>query len=142
MSLRNKFLSDPKSNAEGIWFDYNDAPNKDGTIPGVLLARQSVANPAYSKAISDISMQIEESGVVLTDEQDVAQSTAIMADTIVKGWRNIQPEDDGKSLEYNRENVIALLSKPEWVDLRIDWRTKAANAANYRKKLLDNAAKN
>lgn len=144
MSL-NKFKTDLKAAQDGIEFKY--PANADGSIPSVRLARMSKHNKAYTKAVNKATKNmVDENGDFDTgsmSEQE-ADSTllAIFADTVLVGWDNIQPEDDGVALEFNRENVIALLSQPEWVDLYDDFNAKAKRSQNYSAKKLRAAAKN
>lgn len=135
MSLRDKFKSDPELSANGVWFYYKDQPNKDGSIPGVKLARISAANPRYMKLVSDAADA--NSGKVPDDKED-----AIFVDGVLLDWANMQPNDDGVNLEFNRENALQLIGDKSWLDLRNDWRGKAVDIANFRAKELEARAKN
>lgn len=135
MSLRDKFKSDPALSRDGVWFYYPELPNKDGTIPGVKLARISGANPRYMKLIRDIA---EANDGKVPDGKD----DEIFVDGVLLDWANIQPDDDGVQLIYTRENALKLFTDQAWLDLRDDWRAKAINIANFRQKQLEGTAGN
>lgn len=133
MSLRSKFKSDPALSREGKWFYYPNEPNKDGSVPGVKLARISANNPRYMKLVKDLA---EANNGKVPDDKD----NELFVDAIIIDWANIQPNDDGVNLTFTRENALTLFSDPAWLDLRDDWRAKAIDIANFRAEQLEQIA--
>lgn len=138
--LKGAFQTDATKTSDGVWVDFPEAKNSDGTVPGFKLARLSVTNPAYAKALSDFAEETQ--GRTLSLEEDRAKAREIFIDNVLKDWRHIQPNDDGNALSFNRDNAVALLSDPELADLLVKLRSKASDMANYRKQQLDTNAKN
>lgn len=144
MSL-TKFKSDPTKATVGVWVEY--PANKDGTIPRFRLARMNKQNRAYSKALRKSSEKFTADKGVL-DFDAIPEKEAedmllnVFVTTILLGWENVQPEDDGKSIDFNENNAKLLLGDPAWVDLYDDLQAKAGNIARYRQEILEAEAKN
>ena len=137
MSLRSQFKSDATKVTGGVWKEFE--PNFDGSIPRFLIARISISNPKYLKGIQDQAQAND--GKTLTVAEEEAQAVALLADAVILGWENIQPNDDGVVLPYSRDNVVSLLGDPDWTDLKVELRMFALNIANYRAEQLKVAAK-
>lgn len=137
MSIKSQFKSDAAKVTNGVWFPYE--ANSDGSIPRFLLARISISNPKYLKAVQDKAQRNGDKTLTVAEEE--AQSVENLADAVVLNWENFQPNDDGTNLDYSRENVIAIFGDPDWNDLKIDIRTKALDLSNYRTEALKDAAK-
>lgn len=145
MALKDQFKTDANAARDGVWFEYT--ANSDGTIPAFKLARASKHNKKYITAMRKFSdkYQTDEG---LPDFSSLDENEAdkmlldVFADTIILDWRNIQPNDDGVVLEFNRANVVALLGDEDWLDLYKDLEAKAKRAGNFRQKSLEAQAKN
>lgn len=141
MTLREKFQTDTAKTANGVWFDYNDAPNADGSVPGFRLARLSVSNPRYAKLLQDIALKNE--ARTPSQIEDEREGLELFVDSVLLEWRNFEPTDGGiEPLTYTRENALEIFGNPEWRDLYIDLRVKAMKQANYAKARLDATVKN
>lgn len=140
MTLREKFQTDADKTANGVWFDYNDAPNGDGSIPGFRLARLSVSNPHYAKLLQDIALKNEARAP--SQIEDERQGLELFVDSVLLEWRNFEPVAGASAWVFNRENALEIFGNPEWRDLYIDLRVKAMKQANYAKARLDATVKN
>ncbi len=144
MSLKSRFKTDPTVANDGVWVDFAAHPNKDGSIPGFLLARASKQNKKYTAAVRELTRDavIGPDGMPDTSAIDDNALADIFARTVVMGWRNFQPNDDGVNLEFSVDTAKAIFLDPAWTDLYDDLVEKAKSAANYREKNLEGAAKN
>lgn len=141
MGLKD-YKINPETAEAGLWVGFS--ANADKSIPAFKLARTSKANKKYhaalAKAQKDFRRQIQ------TDTLSESQSAEIMLEvfcnTVVLDWRHIQPEDDGKEIPFNKENVKALLSAPEWEVLYGELVTEAAKIGNIRDEQVKSDAKN
>lgn len=143
MSLIKKYAANEKLESDGVWFDYKDDPNADGSIPGFLVGRYSRLNKRFRKHSSALAEkhrdEIEDKS--LDEATDDRLGLELFIDGALFDWRNVQPNDDGVNLPYGRDNAIELLGNlaPHLLD---DLRKKANRASNYRAKELEKNAKN
>lgn len=147
MSLKKKFKTDTNAANEGVWFDFEDAPNEDGTVPGFKLARKTGQNKAYSKAMREFTKEhTTEEGVAdftsLSEAEAEAVELDVFTSALLLDWRNFQPEDDGKAVEFTRETAKAIFGDPDWTDLYKDLARKCGQASAYKAKQLKAEAKN
>ena len=145
MSLRTQFKTDQRKIENGFWYDVKDAPNTDGTIPGFRLARMSVSNPKYAKAIQAIAEQqanAEMSGVRPSDDADETRGVEMFCDVVCLEWRNFQPEDDGCVMEYSRKNALTVFADKAWFDLRLHLQLKAQERAGFLAEKIAKTVKN
>lgn len=147
MSLKKKFKTDTTAANEGVWFDYEDAPNEDGTVPGFKLARKSQQNKAYSKAMRDFTKEhTSEDGVTdfadLSEDQAQAVELDVFVNSLLVEWRNFQPNDDGKAMDFSPANAKKIFGDPDWTDLYRDLARKCGQATAYRTAQLKAEAKN
>lgn len=147
MSLAKKFKTDNTAANEGVWFDYADTPNDDGSVPGFKLARKTSQNKAYSRAMREFTKEhTSEEGVFdisgLPEDEAERLELNVFADALLIEWRNFQPEDDGKNLPYSKDAAIALFGDPAWHDLFKDLSRKCGQATAYKSAQLKAEAKN
>lgn len=147
MSLKKKFKTDTSAANEGVWFDFDDVPNADGTVPGFKLARKTGQNKAYSRAMREFTKEhTTEEGVAdfndLSEDEAEAVELDVFASALLSDWRNFQPEDDGKVLPYSPEAVKKIFGNPDWSDLYKDLARKCGQASAYKAKQLKAEAKN
>jgi len=147
MSLKKKFKTDTNAANEGVWFDFEDAPNEDGTVPGFKLARKTGQNKAYSKAMREFTKEhTTEEGVADFSSLSETEAEAVELDVFVNAllidWRNFQPEDDGKAIDFTAEAAKAVFGDPDWSDLYKDLARKCGQASAYKAKQLKAEAKN
>lgn len=144
MSLKSSFKTNAAAANEGVWVDFTSHPNKDGTIPGFLLARVSKQNKRYQAAIREVT---RDTGLTVEGLPDVSgipdgALAEVFANTVVLDWRNFQPEDDGFALPYTKDAAVQIFTDPNWADLYDHLVSKAQAAATFREKATDAAAKN
>ena len=147
MSLKKKFKTDSNAANEGVWFDFTECPNEDGTVPGFKLARKTGQNKAYSRAMREFTKEhTTEEGVAdfsdLSEEEAEAVELDVFCSALLLEWRNFQPNDDGKAMDYSRENAKAIFGDPDWTDLYKDLARKCGQASAYKSAQLKAEAKN
>ena len=147
MSLKKKFKTDATAANDGVWFDYPGQPNEDGTVPGFKLARKGSQNKAYTKAMREFTKaHTNEEGVFDTDDMGEEEGEAVELSVFVEGllieWRNFQPNDDGKVLEFNEANARTIFGDGDWFDLRSDLAKRCGHADAFKAAQLKAEAKN
>lgn len=142
MSLRSAFKTDNSKEAEGFWFEDTGVINADKTIPGFLLARASRSNPRFAKATEKLGKKYKRQfdNDMVTGEFAETLNKALFLDTILLGWRNVQPDDDGVELPFSRENADKLFA--ELPDLYELLETSARRASNFRDAEIEDDAGN
>lgn len=147
MSLKKKFKTDAKQANDGVWFDYPNQPNEDGTVPGFKLRRKGSQNKEYAKAMREFTQNnTNEDGVIDISDMPEAEAEQVEVNVFVDGllveWRNFQPEDDGKALDFSADNARMIFSDPDWFDLRADLSKRCGHADAYKAAKLKVEAKN
>lgn len=147
MSLKKKFKTDTNAANAGVWFDYEDAPNDDGTVPGFKLARKSSQNKTYQKAMREFTKDhTTEEGVADFSSLSEAEAEAVELDTFTASllveWRNFQPHTEGDNLDFSVENAKSIFGDPDWTDLYKDLARKCGQASAYKAKQRKAEAKN
>lgn len=144
MSLKSAFKTNSAAANEGVWVDLTSHPNKDGSIPGFLLARVSKQNKKYQAALREVTRDAGTTVEGLPDITNIEDGklAEVFAKTVVLNWRNFQPEDDGVNLEYSTENAVSVFANSDWADLYDYLVSKAQAAATFREKATEAAAKN
>lgn len=127
MSLKNKFKTSSKLVEEGVWFDVTT--NSDKSKARVRLRRSGRGNRHWVTAFRDRTAGIDLD--TMSVEEDELSTAQVFVDACVVDWENIQPDDDGNNLEFSKENALALLSDPDWVELLKDWQGKANRMAAF-----------
>ena len=147
MSLKNKYKTSADKANSGVWFDYPDCPNADGTIPGFLMARKNNQNKEYSRAIRAFTKdhtsddgEMDISG--LSDEEAAEADLSVFVSSLLLDWRNFQPEDDGKEMKYTKEDARVIFGDPDWSDFYKDLLKKCTRGTAYKEKQLKAEAKN
>lgn len=142
MGIRD-FKLDLNAVNNGVWFNY--PPNKDGSIPRVLLARANEANEKFTAKMAEVTkphLREIELGT-FSKEKDRELTLEAWLGTVLLDWENIQPDDNGEAIDFkNKAAVKALLLDLAWLDFYVDMRSKAVTANNFRAGDLEIAAKN
>ena len=146
-SLKKQFKTSSKSAVEGITVGYGDSVNADGTIPKFKLARTSAQNDNYAKGVFQANDSLlKEYGVTedknLTPQQRKDAKIKLFCNTVLLGWENFYPEDDGVKLEYSKENAIAFFTNPDWYDFYEKLLLESLKQENFSSSLLENVTKN
>lgn len=154
MSLHDQFGTNAEKEINGVPFEF--APNPDGTIPTVVLARMGKTNKVYSKALEKATRPYRRGG-----EMRIAPEIAerlfqqVFIRTIMKSWSNIQlPKLDaeGKPVKENGKLVMEDVGElteqtanmvferlPYWYD---DLQELAKEASGFQDDALEDEAKN
>ena len=100
--LQKEFATDEKSELEGIWEDVGEGAK-------VLVAR--VGNKHYTERFKRLGkgLQRQLDRGTLPEDKQAAILIAIIADTILLDWSGFA--DEGKSIEYSKENARLMLKK-------------------------------
>jgi hypothetical protein len=140
MSLRKQFATDQKKELEGVRVEY--APNKDGSIPTFIIARQCRNNVKWLKIYEQETRPYQR--LIDSKRIDPQLATEINMRVFVKAllldWEHIQPEDDGKEIPLNFDNAISLLR--ELPDLFTDLNTQTQEANLFREETIEAETKN
>lgn len=142
MSLFSQFKTNSSKEAEGFWFEDTGVVNADKTVPGFLLARASRGNPKFAKATEAVSKKFKRQleNDLLSNDAALQINKALFLDTVLLGWRNVQPADDGVELPFTRENADWLIAElPDLYDLL---EAAARKASNFRDAEVEDDAKN
>ncbi len=127
MSLKGKFKTSSAAVRDGVWFDVCE--NKDKTKCRVRLRRAGRGNPLWSVAFREHTKDRDMEAV--SPEEDEVITAGIFAEANVADWEHFQPDDDGVELPFNNDNVVKILSDPDWVELLKDWQTKAGSLTPF-----------
>ena len=104
MSLYKSFKTDANAEVNGIELDFGS-----GTI--FKIARAGKSNPAFAKAsrsrLKPYLFAIKAG--TLSDDQASSIMVQVYADSVVLGWVGVTDES-GKEMEFNRDNVVKLLT--------------------------------
>lgn len=143
MSLKSKFKTDTQAANEGVWFEYPEAANDDGTVPAFRVARKSSSqNKAYALAMREYTKELTSADGVATladvdSEDEKAADLGVFVDSLLTDWRNFQPEDDGKVLDYDKAAARGVFGNPDWSDLYADLVRKSGMSTAFKRKQLD-----
>lgn len=148
MSLKKQFKTNSAAANKGVWFGFPEFANADGTVPAFLVARKTGQNKAYGKAMREMTLSHTDADGVYDEEyfkQNEAEAEAldlsIFLTTLLHGWRNFQPEDDGKPLDYTPNNANKIFGDPDWSDLRTDLMVKCSANTAYKAVQIKGEAK-
>jgi hypothetical protein len=144
MAIANSLRVNTAAVETGEWFKLE--ANSDGSVPAFLLARTGKSNKRYVKRMRLLTRDFGNADGVIDDSVDEeafeAAHAAAFAETILLGWENFQPDDNGVLLTYSREAATALLQNPEWEPLFALLQTKAAKAGQAKQRRMEADAKN
>lgn len=146
MSLRSQYKIDLDKVKHGVWVEFSDAPNSDGTVPGFKLRRMSAKqNKEYQLGLRTIGKRFTDANGVIdvTKETEVEQAMIdLFAKTILIDWRNFELTEDGKKTPYTAEDALAFCNDPAWSELVDKLRGEADTATIYREEQQEIHAKN
>jgi hypothetical protein len=134
--------TNPQAALDGVWVEY--PANSDGTIPRFKVARTTANNPEWKRVYDEVTRPYRrdmEKGLL---DQDKARDVlvTVFCRALLKSWEHVQPNDDGKELEYGYENARELLMADEWQDLWDDLNLKTNDARLYREEQREAELKN
>lgn len=142
MSLKSAYKTDIQSAVHGVWHSFEK--NSDGTVPRFKLARKNRVNKKYQAAIQELykTLGLDKDEKAATEDQVLEGMVKVFVDTILTGWENFQPEDDGVAMEFNRDNALKVFRDEAWSDLYAELDRRAELSSEYRVKELAATAKN
>ena len=144
MSLKSLRINVDEA-VNGDWVKFS--ANADGTVPRFLLKRSSKLNKAYTKAMRNLierhsNINGELDPKLVNEEEFEAENLEIFVDTLLGGWENNQPNDDGVELPYSRENAIKFLGDPQWATVYGTLQERVKVIGNEHARKLEANAKN
>ena len=137
MSLKSKFGTVKNAETEGAWVDVMQ--NEDGSMCRVKLRRSGRRNKDYTKAFEKHTKPYRRILDNLDPEIDAKVMRAVIVDSIVTEWENVQLEE-GVNLPFNTANVENVLS--ELPDLQDFILRKAGEIETFQEQALEAEAKN
>ena len=137
MSLKSKFGTVKNAETEGAWVDVMQ--NEDGSMCRVKLRRSGRRNKDYTKAFDKHTKPYRRILDNLDPEIDAKVMRAVIVDSIVTEWENVQLEE-GVNLPFNTANVENVLS--ELPDLQDFVLRKAGEIETFQDQALEAEAKN
>lgn len=148
MSLRKVFKTDKDAEISGVWQDvgFNEHNKKPIRIH---ISRMSGSNKRYSSELERVTKPHQASIQNGAFSNDLARELLqkVFVDTVLLGWDNVplsdltgKDEDDDKTVDYSKENALALFA--EMPDLYDDWEKRAQAASNFREENAKVAAGN
>lgn len=147
MSIKDRFKTNSKAEKEGVGIKFNNDKNSDGTVPVFFVRRMSNQNKAYMEAIRKLNDSLlDRFGVTSLDELKFEEEKQVdletFVDTILVGWENFEPEDDGVKVPYNRENALAIFGDEDYHGFYKEIVNQSINRNNFSYKKVDAVAKN
>ena len=137
MSLKSKFGTVKNAETEGAWVDVMQ--NEDGSMCRVKLRRSGRRNKDYTKSFDKHTKPYRRILDNLDPEIDAKVMRAVIVDSIVTEWENVQLEE-GINLPFNTANVENVLS--ELPDLQDFVLRKAGEIETFQEQALEAEAKN
>jgi hypothetical protein len=141
MSLKKKFKTDKKCEAEGVWLDYGEGQR-------IRIARAGGANARFrvesQKIFRKYRRQIQLG--ILGDDIQERIAREVYAKTIILEWEGVTKDDCGFEegsadlVELNVQNAIALLENLP--DLFADVQVQAQNAQLFLETIREEDSKN
>ncbi len=136
----------PAFEIDGVWIEY------DGYR--VKVARSGGSNKKYLKMLEEktrpISRAIELR--MVSEEKMSALLKEVFAKTVILGWQvggggvwldGIEDiKGSSKTVEFDYENVMEVITDPRFNDVWLDIQSAAGNASNYLETMKENDAKN
>ena len=129
--LADEFDSDPDREKDGVWEDL-------GNNARVLVA--STESPRYREAFANIGRATRRriDRGVLSDDEDAALMSGILAKTILLDWENLSVK--GETIPYSTENAMKYLR--DFPKFRRYITELASEEARFRHEEREDAAKN
>lgn len=149
MSLRSTHETSEKLEQEGVWqdVDINDHNSKPIRIK---ISRMGRSNKKYT-ALLDKVMKPHQAALANDAMPPMLARRLLMSvfiDTILLDWDNLPKSEltgnseDTESLDFSRENALALFNAEGMSGVYDDWRERAGKAATFREAQLEQNAGN
>lgn len=133
MNPYQQFGTDKNLETNGVVLDYGDFK--------ITVARAGGSNKEYLKSLERKSKALRRKIQTgnLSNEQANEVLLEVFADTVVKGWEGVC-DKDGNPLQFNRENVLKLLT--DLPELFRDIQNQASEVELFREAQLKEEAGN
>ena len=134
MSLYNTFETDKSLERDGIVLDYGF--NSKNQPVQIRIARAGGANTKFAKVLEQKMKPYKRAIANDTMDNKVAEKLLVeaYADAVILGWEGVE-DREGSPLEYNRDNVVKVLT--DLPDLFIDIQQQSQKSALYRAELRE-----
>lgn len=127
MSLKSRFKANTTLSNDGVWVPLG--ANTDKSECRIKLRRTGITNKLWSLAFRNRGEGLDLDN--LPPEEDTLFMARVFHDAVVVDWENMQPEDDGSNWPHTEENVVKLLSDPDWHDFRMFIKGKADDLTTF-----------
>lgn len=139
MSLRSQYHSNADLANSGVWINFPNQANEDGSIPGFKIGRKSDQNKAFQIAIRNLAEKYgDDQGLVnfktMTQEEIDDYDMSSFIEGILFSWRNFEPNDDGKKKKYSKKAAEEIFTDPDWRDLYIFLNAQSISNAEFKEK--------
>ena len=139
MGLYQTFKTDNQLERDGVILSYG--VNSKGKPIEIRIARAGGSNMKFAKrmeaAVKPYKRQIQNE--VMDNEQALAITRQVFAETVVLGWENVEDEN-GDELPFSPEACVKLFE--DLPDLFADVQEQSQRIALFRQELREDASKN
>jgi hypothetical protein len=137
--LYQQYETDAKVEKEGVWLEFG--PNTHDNEIKIRVARAGGANESYLKQLEFRSKPIRRGIQTETVDRKKLETIVreVYAETVVVAWENVE-DREGKLLEFNKENVLKVLTDLPWIYQEI--MEASTKLQLFRKEILEEDAKN
>lgn len=148
MSLRKIYATDKAKETDGVRLEVG-MNEYNGKPMAITVSRMSRNNQRYQQAFTDkFDPHMTAIQADAMDEQLARKLVReLFTDEILHGVENIplsdltgNAEDNDKTMDYTRDNVLALFDK--YPDVFDDWEARAKKASNFREQAREKASGN
>lgn len=139
MSLYNTFETNKDLEKDGILLDYGF--NRKNEPVQIRIARAGGGNVRFAKVLEQRMRPYKRAIANETMDNKVAEKLLVetYADAVILGWSGVE-DREGNELEFNRDNVVKVLT--DLPDLFIDIQQQSQKAALFRADLREAEAGN
>lgn len=146
-SIKDRFKTNSRLASEGVNIRFSNLKNSDGTIPSFKITRSSGQNKKWLEDCRRINNKyLADKGVTelkdLSPEQVREINVISFCESVLVGWENFEPENDGVKLQYSKENAMKLFGNDDWRDFMDELTFQSNNIENFKAKLVEDITKN
>lgn len=139
MNLYNTFETDKQLERDGIVLEYG-RNTKDEPV-SIRIARAGGSNTRFAKILEQKMRPYKRALANESLDNRIAEKIMVeaYADSVILGWTGVQ-DREGNDLEFNRENVVKVLT--DLPDLFLDIQQQSQKAALFRTEIREADAGN
>ncbi len=141
MSIFDTFQTDNNKELDGVWINYPESENKDGSIPGFKICAMYRSNMRYVRELEKATKPIQRKlgKGTIGNEEGRKILLHVFCKTILIDWRNVQ-NTEGTEIQFSIDQAIGLMeSLPRLYD---DLSEQAQSEELFRDEIRDEIAKN